>query len=317
MAFVKLFCACSPVAYSATCLGLPRGFDLGFTAARYFFGTGIQLIISRILLPLGVTAGRPKSKLARMLFFFDESFRQSETNPNIKLGALCGINIPESNFTEIANDVYKLKLKHFGADYASEHEIKGKELLKNFVFKLESRGMRSRNLEFSQDLLEYIRVKGLKVFGCVCFEQGIQDFKADDSAHMDRTFLYLFERVDMFMKIHHPKDKAILVFDDRDQGINGANATAITKFFQRSASGIAMDSIIPTPFTAISQAQSVGVQLADFVTAIIGIRFSGGHHIKPFFAALRPSIFEYKNDYGTWTSGVKVMRAKGAAKSAG
>jgi len=245
-----------------------------------------------------------------MLFFFDETFRESVRFPAIKLGALCGIAIPEGIFAEIANDVYRLKLKHFGADYASNHEIKGREMFKNYVFKLEKNGMRSKNLDFSQDLLEYIRLKGLKVVGCVCFEPKIQEFKVVDSAYLDRTFRYLFERVDMYMKINYPYDKAILIFDDRDQGINGRNAAAITKFFQRTAVGIAMDSIIPTPFNAISQAQSVGVQLADFVTSLIGLRFSGNDNALPFFRALRPSIFQFKNDQGTWTSGVKVMRIK-------
>jgi hypothetical protein len=245
-----------------------------------------------------------------MLFFFDETFRESDRFPGFKLGAMCGIAIAEEEFGNVIDDVYRLKLKHFGAGFALNSEIKGKELLKNYVFSLEAKGIRSRHLDFSQDLLEYIRAKGLKVFGCVCFKRGIQDFKSSDSTALDTTFRYLFERIDMFMKINHPRGKAILVFDDRDQAINGMNAAAITNFFQRHAAGIAMDSIIPTPFYAISQAQSVGVQLADFVTTIIGLRFSGHRNGLKFFNALRPAVFMFKNDRAIWISGIKVMRAK-------
>jgi hypothetical protein len=68
--------------------------------------------------------------------------------------------------------------------------------------------------------------------------------------------------------------------------------------------------LFPSPFFSISQANSVGVQLADFVTAIIGLRFSGIHSVQPFFDSLQNSIYRYKNNDGSWNSGLKVMRAK-------
>lgn len=243
-----------------------------------------------------------------MLLFFDETFRKHETLPDVTFGALCGIAIPESEFREVANDVYRLKLKHFGAEFAADHELKGKELLKNWVFRLEAKGEVSRNLAFSRDLADYIRSKRLRIFGCVCFEKGGQKFAMQDTKLLDRSFRYLFERVDMFMKLEHQRGQAILVFDNRDDGINSRNATAITNFFQRSGVGLALDSILPTPFFAISQAQSVGVQLADFVTTIIGLRFAGHEDIKPYFERLRPAIFRFKNEEGRWTSGLKVIR---------
>ena len=61
--------------------------------------------------------------------FFDETFRTSLRQPNISFGALCGIGIPERSLGRIAADVYQLKLKHLGADFARDEEIKGKELL--------------------------------------------------------------------------------------------------------------------------------------------------------------------------------------------
>ena len=66
-----------------------------------------------------------------MLFFFDETFRDSCIYKGTSLGALCGIAIPERNLARITTDIYQLKLKHLGADFARDQEIKGKELLKN------------------------------------------------------------------------------------------------------------------------------------------------------------------------------------------
>jgi hypothetical protein len=112
----------------------------------------------------------------------------------------------------------------------------------------------------------------------------------------------------MWMKLHRPHDKALIVFDDRDYGINKKNAEAITNFFQRSNHGAAMDSIVQTPLFAISQAQNVGLQLADLVTTVIGLRFASHADIKPIFENLRRSIPSYENNAGVKVSALKVLR---------
>lgn len=243
-----------------------------------------------------------------MIFFFDESFRESLAHPGVSPGALCGVGIPEAQLRRVAEDIYELKHKHFDLDFARTSEIKGKELFKNYVFALQKKGIVSKNLALGMDLVEYIHTKGLAVFGCVCFEKGIQKFQAEDMTALDKTFRFLFERIDMWMKFHRPNDKALIVFDDRDYGINKKNAESITNFFQRSNRGAAMDSIVQTPLFAISQAQNVGLQLADLVTTIIGLRFASHKEIAPIFANLKRSIPFYKNSDGTKVSALKVLR---------
>ncbi len=85
-----------------------------------------------------------------MLVFFDETFRDSLSYQGATLGALCGVAIPEKQLHRVADDVFKLKLKHFGSDFARDCEIKGKELLKNYVFRLEANGVVSNNLVWCQ-----------------------------------------------------------------------------------------------------------------------------------------------------------------------
>jgi hypothetical protein len=243
-----------------------------------------------------------------MIFFFDESFRESLGHPGVSLGALCGVGIPEAQLRRVGDDIYELKHKHLDIDFARDGEIKGKELFKNYVFALQKKGIVSRNLALGVDLVDYIHRKQLPVFGCVCFEKGIQKFKADNVTALDKTFRYLFERIDMWMKLHRPDDRALIVFDDRDYGINKKNAEAITNFFQRSNQGAAMDSIVQTPLFAISQAQNVGLQLADLVTTIIGLRFASHADIAPVFASLKRSIPFYEKNDGSKVSGLKVLR---------
>lgn len=243
-----------------------------------------------------------------MIFFFDESFRESLAHPGVSLGALCGVGIPETQLRRVSEDIYEMKHKHMDIDFARNGEIKGKDLFKNYVFMLQNKGIPSKNLALGIELIEYIHRKSLPVFGCVCFEKGIQKFQVDDVTALDKTFRYLFERIDMWMKLHRPNDKALIVFDDRDYGINKKNAEAITNFFQRSNHGTAMDSIVQTPLFAISQAQNVGLQLADLVTTVIGLRFASQPNIMPVFKNLKRSIPSYKNNDGVKVSALKVLR---------
>lgn len=110
------------------------------------------------------------------------------------------------------------------------------------------------------------------------------------------------------MKKYREDEMASLVFDDRDYGINRKNSEAITNFFQRSAKGLSMDSIVKTPFFAISQSQNVGLQLADLVTTIIGLRFASSRQIEPYFAALKGAIPGWTEETGWRVSCLKVMR---------
>lgn len=244
-----------------------------------------------------------------MLVFLDETFRvHCRGVRETPFGVLAGVAIDERQLTRIAKDVFAMKLNHLGADFARDAELKGKDLVKKWVFNLERRGIQSKNLDLVRDIIRYIRRKGIKVFGCVCFQERLQEFKCQDVTALDRTFRYLFERVDMFMKIEHPDQIAALVFDDRDHGTNARNATAITNFFLRSPDGLALEKVLDTPFFGISQAQNVGLQLADIVTAIIGARFEARDEIQALFGELKKAIYHWQEPLGVHHSGLKVMR---------
>ncbi len=244
-----------------------------------------------------------------MLIFFDESFRKSKSMSNKSLGILCGIGIPEEQLYSVVADVYQIKYKNLGADFAKNDEIKGKELFKNYVFALEAKGIKSKHLALGGDLVDYIVSKKLPIFGCVCFEDGLQLFKCGDVSFLDKTFFYIFERIDIYLKREYPQKMAKLIFDDREYSINKSNAEAITNFFVRSPIGLAMDNIIKTPFFAISQAQNVGLQLADFVTTIIGLKFARSTNIEPYWQRLRSGIYTWKKDGLYRQTTLKILRS--------
>jgi hypothetical protein len=244
-----------------------------------------------------------------MLIFLDETFR-IQKEKNLPLGALCGVAIRERELTRVASDIFRLKQKHLGDDYARDNEIKGTELLKPYAFKMRELHGQSKNLNLALDLVRYLKSKKIPVFGTVCFEQEYKQFACQNMTALDKTYRYLFERIDMFMRIEDKEDIAILVFDDRDHGTNLKNATAITNFFLRSPDGLAMDRVLDTPFFGISQSQNIGLQLADFVTTIIGMRFEDHVNGSEFFELLKPCIYRWQDPPGTFNSSLKVIRPR-------
>lgn len=242
-----------------------------------------------------------------MLLFLDESFRE---RGEIPFGVLAGIAIPETQLTRVAKDVFQLKWQHLGEEFARDGEMKGKDLLKRYAFRIEEHGTPSKNLALARDLLNYVVQKKLQIFGCVCFQDRLHQFKCQDVTALDKTFRFLFERIDIFMKIRHPGEIAALVFDDRDHGTNLRNATAITNFFLRSPHGLALDSVLDTPFFAISQAQNIGLQLADFVTTLVAMRFEGREEVKGMYNELQKVVFRWEDPPGVRHGSLKIIRSR-------
>jgi len=163
-----------------------------------------------------------------MLIFLDESFRSRASDAgSLPFGALCGLGIPETDINRISQEIFRLKMKHLGDDYAREKEMKGTDLLKNYAFKMRTMHGHSKNLALVEDVVRHIKKSKLPVFGTVCFEKGANEFKCNDVTSLHRTFSHLFERIDVCMRIRNNHEMAQVVFDDRDHGTNAKNATTI------------------------------------------------------------------------------------------
>jgi hypothetical protein len=243
-----------------------------------------------------------------MLIFLDESFRSRSSAPDrLPFGALCGLGIPETDINRVSHEIFRLKMKHLGENYAREKEMKGTDLLKNFAFKMRANYGHSKNLALVADLVRYIKKAKLPVFGTVCFETGGNEFKCTDVTALHRAFSHLFERIDMCMRIRDSHEMAQVVFDDRDHGTNSRNATTITNFFRRSKVGRKLDRIIDAPLFGISQSQNVGLQLADLVTTIIAMRFEEHPNGREFYKLLEPAIFHWEEPKGVHHSGLRVI----------
>ena len=238
-----------------------------------------------------------------MLIFIDETFRKAQTKKGgeVDFGALCGVGIPIEIYTKIATAVFKAKLNALGKDYAEKSELKGKKLLSPRTFRRlkQHPEEETKNLNFVETLVRILERNKLPVFGCVCFDQEAYKFTSDKDTALAGTFKSLCERINMYMKREHPNQKAIIVFDSRDEGTNERNARAVTNYLVRSKTGNNMrSSLLEIPLFAISQADNIGLQLADIVTTIIGLYAAGEPGIKELYAHLHRLFYTWKDNYG-------------------
>lgn len=238
-----------------------------------------------------------------MLIFLDETFRcrVDSEGKEIPFGALCGVGIAIASYTKIANAIFKLKLETMGREYAEDKEIKGKKLLNNRTFRLlaEKPDTPQINIQFVKKIIAVLERNKLPVFGCVCYDQNFRAFTCENDTMLDNTFKSLCERINMYMKREHQDKKAIIIFDNRDTGTDERNARAVTNYLVRSQRGHSMrSSILEVPMFAISQANNIGLQLADLVTTIIGIYASGEPGISQIYNLLHRRFYTWKDNYG-------------------
>lgn len=250
-----------------------------------------------------------------MLFFIDESWQTVRTG-TMKVGVLAAVQIKSHNYNDCSQSLYGLKVKHIGP-LAGNLEIKGREVLKKYLFDLESKGVMSKQLNLVREILEYMALLDTKAFASVVLSQTECDLACSNVDLLERPFFFLFERIDLYMKENHPGMMAKLIFDDRGTQFNQRLSKAVSNFFHKSRAGREYDSIIKVPFFAIST-ENVGIQLADIAAHIIGLKFSGDQRIMEFYHKLKNLEFvsrtKFEDDGGSvhLRYGFKVIKEKEA-----
>jgi hypothetical protein len=241
-----------------------------------------------------------------MLVFLDESFRTNINSGN-EFGVLAGVAIPEDVFHEFQLEFYKVRRPYHGVVLKEDQEVHGKELLKKATLKrLKSEGD-SAQWRLAGDLLDLAIRFRIKVFGVVCFRPTMKSFVCADEAKLDAPFRYVFERIDNYMKMEFPGRTAKLIFDNREHRTHEVNSRAITNFFVKSAIGKGYDSLLRIPLFAVSQGHNYGLQLADLVTTVVGVRFQGIKEFDPMWQRVKQML--YSTQVGAWNqSSLKVMR---------
>jgi hypothetical protein len=249
-----------------------------------------------------------------MLFFIDESW-QSTNDGKYKVGVLSAVQLKSHDFNGCSEHMRKLKIQHLGYP-AGNIEIKGNAILKEYLFRLESKGIKSNNLNLIRDIFGYLKTLGVTLFGSIVFEHKEIELACADVNELERPFFFLFERIDLFMKENHPGMMAKIIFDDRGIQTNKKISASVSNFFHKCSVGKSFDSIIKVPCFAIST-ENVGIQLADIAAYVLGSRFTGRLGKYEFFRMAKDlefksrSLFEINGKHYPH-SGFKVIKKKEA-----
>ena len=215
-----------------------------------------------------------------MLFFIDESW-QTTNDGKYKVGVLAAYQIKSHDFNGCSQKVFDLKVQHFGYN-SGITEIKGRRIFRDYLFKLEDRGIKSLELNLARSIFKYINSIGTKLFASIVFSKNEIELSCADVNQLERPFFFLFERIDLFMKENYPGLMAKLIFDDRDVQFNKKLSTSVSNFFHKSSVGQSFSNVIKVPFFAISD-ENIGIQIADMVAYILGSRFTGSLLTQEFF----------------------------------
>ena len=197
-------------------------------------------------------------------------------------------------------------------------ELKGKELLKNWLFKLETKGIQANGLELVREIIEHMRSRGVQFFASVVFSKEEINLSCANADLLERPFLFLCERIDLYMKENYPGLIAKLIFDDRGLQCNKNISKSISNFFHKSKMGQSFDTIMKVPLFAISS-ENIGIQIADIAAYIIGARFTGDRKKDDFFKKIKNLQFISKSRIDVQgrkvpVRGIRVVKEKEAGE---
>lgn len=223
------------------------------------------------------------------------------------------------DYNECSRNLYNLKIQNLGPK-AGNLEIKGREVLRNYNFKLEAKGVPSNQLNLVRDILNFMAFIDIRAFASVVFSQTEADLACANVDLLERPFLYLFERIDLYMKENHPGLMGKLIFDDRGIQFNQRLSKSVSNFFHKSRAGREYKSIIKVPFFAIST-ENAGIQMADIAAHIIGNKFTGDALREEFYQKIKVLEFvsrtKFEDEEGKPHAryGFKVIKEKEAGAS--
>src|SRR3989338_10712272 len=146
-----------------------------------------------------------------MLIFIDESWQNDDENPEQKVGVLSAVAIRSTDFNEYSRQIWNFKVKHLSAK-CGDIEIKGKEIFKKYLFRLEWKKVRSHSLDLARDIFDYAETHGAKAFASIVLDEKEVNLACADDKQLERPFFFLFERINLFMAEHHPDLMACLFF---------------------------------------------------------------------------------------------------------
>lgn len=215
-----------------------------------------------------------------MWFFVDESWSPDGFSP--KFGVLLGVLVKDEQLNRMDKLLFDTIRKYYGSKAAKDAhtELKGKDLLSNYVLNLTNTLLKSgalpKNICIVKEILSYpIKAKDfyLKVFASTVYSMDNKHpaLLSSKPRELYEPFRKLIFNVSQAASEDAPGNKVTLVFDQRI-GAQKDIAIAIHNYI----AGTRLKNIEKYPYFAVSNV-SPGVKYADIMAYLLSKRYQGTH----------------------------------------
>lgn len=166
----------------------------------------------------------------------------------------------EDDLRKMILTMYRIKRDIFGR---TDVEVKATQMVRPRVLTRYAPGKQCTD----RIITEIVRVlRTLRVFAIVMTHPEQVPYQLVDSEFLVPHYRFLLQRIHAYA--HDQGEKALVVFDSRDEGEDRKVVTHMKNWLFRSQEGQAMTSLVQTAFFVSSKVEE-GIQLADLVAGII------------------------------------------------
>jgi len=239
-----------------------------------------------------------------MWCFMDESWSVKKDGQHI--GVLFALTMPYPSLRQLDTMSYAVRKKYYDQRYKNGHaknyerELKGKDLLSAWTFKLmaKNKGEPPVNHCVAREILTWLgnRRDSLKIDAFAMVVYGADPrLECVAPRQLELPYRELLHRISVCCQHRNPHGFATLVFDCREV-VQKANAIALRNFI----AGTRIGNINPCPYFAVSNVEPA-IQVADICAYILARRAAGDKRfIDPWYSELRRVQWSGEVNGVTW-----------------
>lgn len=200
-----------------------------------------------------------KQEAINLLAFVDESGFPHPNDETLR-PVLASVCMSEDDLRKMIQTMYRIKKDIFGR---TDVEVKATQMVRPRVFTRYTRGKQCTD-RIITEIVSGLRT--LRVFAVVMTHPEDVPYQLVDSEFLVPHYRYLLQRIHAYA--YDRSEKAVVVFDSRDDGEDRKVVNHMKNWLFRSQEGQAMTSLVQTAFFVSSKVEE-GIQLADLVAGII------------------------------------------------
>jgi hypothetical protein len=242
-------------------------------------------------------------------FYFDESGSRDPSigtpeKPKDHLYVLLAVGLWEGQWRRFDHNIALVKLEladHMRRRGKGPFDLADCEVKSNWIRNAKERELKSPFLHGLDDkdrerlvtsYFTQLLPRRAVVMAAVIDKRHLHDHMTHETLHK-KAYEFLLERIQHYMREHHPKHNALVVMDDTSKQLNRAVAMKHAYFQRAGNQNVQFTQIVEYPFFTASELSN-GVQLADLLAYNVYRAFRDEDLSYPYFDMMLPSFYRRK-----------------------